>query len=170
MRAIACRGHRATRRRQVIACHSPCRLRKGLAWVTGRAQNPVPHHLPTLRAAGFVSSKSQGKMVLYSLTPSREKLVRAVLAGVSALQGAKVCTYLSAILLFGPVTNALFGWWWPTPSPAWASPRSRPGRTRAVDYEGLMLSVRRLDVAQAEQVHKTDACAEGVFADNCRQD
>jgi divalent metal cation (Fe/Co/Zn/Cd) transporter len=26
-----------------------------------------------------------------------------------------LCTYLSAILLFGLVTNALFGWWWADP-------------------------------------------------------
>jgi hypothetical protein len=37
-----------------------------------------------------VSSKRQGKMVLYSLTPPGKKLVKAVLAGVPAPQGAKV--------------------------------------------------------------------------------
>lgn len=51
-----------------------------LAWITGRAQNLVSHHLRTLRSSELVSSKRRGKMVLYTLTPSGKKLVKAVLA------------------------------------------------------------------------------------------
>jgi DNA-binding transcriptional ArsR family regulator len=51
-----------------------------LAWITGRAQNLVSHHLRTLRFSGIAASKRQGKMVLYSLTSSGRKLVKAVLA------------------------------------------------------------------------------------------
>jgi ArsR family transcriptional regulator, lead/cadmium/zinc/bismuth-responsive transcriptional repressor len=52
-----------------------------LAWITGRAQNLVSHHLRTLRSSGIAASKRQGRMVLYSLTSSGRKLVEAVLAG-----------------------------------------------------------------------------------------
>jgi hypothetical protein len=34
------------------------------------------------------------------------------------------CTYISGVLLLGLVANALFGWWWPIPSPVCASRRS----------------------------------------------
>jgi ArsR family transcriptional regulator, lead/cadmium/zinc/bismuth-responsive transcriptional repressor len=59
-----------------------------LAWISGRAQNLVSHHLRTLRAAGIVSSQRRGKMVLYRLTPSGKKLVRSVLSTASAPQKA----------------------------------------------------------------------------------
>ncbi len=39
-----------------------------LAWITGRAENLVGHHLRTLRDAGLASSRRQGKVVFYSLT------------------------------------------------------------------------------------------------------
>jgi DNA-binding transcriptional ArsR family regulator len=39
-----------------------------LAWVSERAENLVSHHLRVLRAAGLVSSRRDGKMVMYSLT------------------------------------------------------------------------------------------------------
>ena len=39
-----------------------------LAWITGRAENLVGHHLRTLRNAGLASSRREGKVVFYSLT------------------------------------------------------------------------------------------------------
>ena len=50
-----------------------------LAWVAERAQNLVSHHLRRLRADGLVSSRRDGKMVLYSLTDSGRTLLAAVL-------------------------------------------------------------------------------------------
>lgn len=39
-----------------------------LAWIAGRAENLVGHHLRTLRDAGLASSRREGKIVFYSLT------------------------------------------------------------------------------------------------------
>jgi DNA-binding transcriptional ArsR family regulator len=39
-----------------------------VAWVSGRAENLVSHHLRQLRAAGLVTSRRDGKMVLYAMT------------------------------------------------------------------------------------------------------
>ncbi|MGH2862213.1 MAG: ArsR/SmtB family transcription factor [Solirubrobacteraceae bacterium] len=39
-----------------------------LAWITGRAENLVGHHLRTLRDAGLAGSRRDGKIVFYSLT------------------------------------------------------------------------------------------------------
>lgn len=41
-----------------------------LAWIAGRAENLVSHHLRALRGEGLVSSRRDGKMVLYSVTES----------------------------------------------------------------------------------------------------
>jgi DNA-binding transcriptional ArsR family regulator len=49
-----------------------------LAWVSGRAENLVSHHLRSLRAAGVVDSRRDGKMVLYALTGRGRALVAAV--------------------------------------------------------------------------------------------
>lgn len=56
-----------------------------LAWITGRADNLVSHHLRALRTAGLASSRRDGKMVLYRLTAAGTALVDALLAlsGVS---------------------------------------------------------------------------------------
>ena len=50
-------------------------LRKGvelcvcdLAWITGRAENLVGHHLRTLRTAGLANSRREHKIVFYTLT------------------------------------------------------------------------------------------------------
>lgn len=51
-----------------------------LAWIVERAQNLVSHHVRALRAAGLVTSRREGKMVMYRLTGAGESLVRAVLA------------------------------------------------------------------------------------------
>jgi ArsR family transcriptional regulator, lead/cadmium/zinc/bismuth-responsive transcriptional repressor len=50
-----------------------------LAWISGRAQNLVSHHLRVLRSHGLVSSKRDGKMVMYSLTMTGLALLGAVL-------------------------------------------------------------------------------------------
>jgi ArsR family transcriptional regulator, lead/cadmium/zinc/bismuth-responsive transcriptional repressor len=50
-----------------------------LAWISGRAQNLVSHHLRVLRSHGLVSSRRDGKMVMYSLTGTGLTLLGAVL-------------------------------------------------------------------------------------------
>src|SRR4051812_29954587 len=55
-----------------------------LAWVTGRAENLVSHHVRVLRGAGLVSSRRKGKMVLYQLTELGSALLASVLAPAAA--------------------------------------------------------------------------------------
>lgn len=50
-----------------------------LAWISGRSQNLVSHHLRTLRSHGLVDSRRVAKMVMYSLTESGRALLEAVL-------------------------------------------------------------------------------------------
>jgi ArsR family transcriptional regulator, lead/cadmium/zinc/bismuth-responsive transcriptional repressor len=50
-----------------------------LAWIVGRPQNLVSHHLRALRSHGLVSSERDGKMVMYSLTHEGRALLAAVL-------------------------------------------------------------------------------------------
>ena len=50
-----------------------------LAWIMERSQNLVSHHLRTLRAAGLVRSRREGKMVMYALTEEGGALLEAVL-------------------------------------------------------------------------------------------
>lgn len=50
-----------------------------LSWVCERSQNLVSHHVRTLRAAGLVSSRRDGKMVMYDLTADGLALLEAVL-------------------------------------------------------------------------------------------
>lgn len=50
-----------------------------LAWVAGRAENLISHHLRALRSAGLVTSRRDGKMVLYRLTKLGRGLVATVL-------------------------------------------------------------------------------------------
>ena len=49
-----------------------------LAWVAERAENLVSHHLRALRSAGLVSSRRDGKMVLYSFSPAGRALLAAL--------------------------------------------------------------------------------------------
>jgi DNA-binding transcriptional ArsR family regulator len=55
-----------------------------LAWVSGKAQNLVSHHLRALKAAGLASSRREGKIVFYSLTEEGNRLY-CLLAGEPAL-------------------------------------------------------------------------------------
>lgn len=50
-----------------------------LSWISERAPNLVSHHLRVLRTAGLVSSRREGKLVIYRLTADGRALVRAVL-------------------------------------------------------------------------------------------
>lgn len=51
-----------------------------LAWITERAENLVSHHLRALRAASLVAFRRDGKMALYSLTPSGHVLLDTLAA------------------------------------------------------------------------------------------
>jgi DNA-binding transcriptional ArsR family regulator len=55
-----------------------------LAWIAERPQSLVSHHLRILRAAGLVSSRRDGKMVMYTLTDKGWALLAAVLAPEAA--------------------------------------------------------------------------------------
>jgi DNA-binding transcriptional ArsR family regulator len=50
-----------------------------LSWIAGRSQNLVSHHLRQLRSHGLVTSRRDGKMVMYSLTRVGASLLEAVL-------------------------------------------------------------------------------------------
>jgi DNA-binding transcriptional ArsR family regulator len=49
-----------------------------LAWITGRAENLISHHVRVLRGAGVAASRRQGKMVLYRLTEPGVALLERV--------------------------------------------------------------------------------------------
>jgi DNA-binding transcriptional ArsR family regulator len=51
-----------------------------LAWITGRAENLVGHHLRTLRTAGLARSRREHKIVFYALTELGTRLLDAHLA------------------------------------------------------------------------------------------
>ena len=46
-----------------------------LAWVAERAENLVSHHLRVLRSAALVSSRREGKMVMYASTGAGRALL-----------------------------------------------------------------------------------------------
>ena len=48
-----------------------------LAWITGRAENLVSHHLRTLRAHGLATSRREHKIVFYALTDLGTRLLDA---------------------------------------------------------------------------------------------
>jgi ArsR family transcriptional regulator, lead/cadmium/zinc/bismuth-responsive transcriptional repressor len=50
-----------------------------LAWVLGRAQNLVSHHLKVLREAGVVDSRREGKTVFFGLSDAGRQLLARVL-------------------------------------------------------------------------------------------
>jgi DNA-binding transcriptional ArsR family regulator len=49
-----------------------------LAWISGRSQNLVSHHLRLLRSEGIVGSRRDGKLVMYSLTGEGAALLSAI--------------------------------------------------------------------------------------------
>jgi DNA-binding transcriptional ArsR family regulator len=51
-----------------------------LSWISGRSQNLVSHHLRALRDRGLVRSRRDGKLVMYSLTPTGLSLLAVVVA------------------------------------------------------------------------------------------
>jgi DNA-binding transcriptional ArsR family regulator len=55
-----------------------------LAWIAGKAENLVGHHLRTLRTAGLADSRRDGKIVFYALTPQGRALLDAHLAASEA--------------------------------------------------------------------------------------
>ena len=55
-----------------------------LAFVAGRQDKIVSHHLRQLRAAGLARSRKDGRMVLYSLSDRGECLLAAVTAAAPA--------------------------------------------------------------------------------------
>ena len=50
------------------------------AWIVGRAENLVSHHLRVLRAEGLATGRREGKMVMYSATADCRALLPAVQA------------------------------------------------------------------------------------------
>jgi DNA-binding transcriptional ArsR family regulator len=50
-----------------------------LSWVVERSQNLVSHHLRTLRSAGMVQLRRDGKLAMYELTDVGRALLDAVL-------------------------------------------------------------------------------------------
>jgi len=51
-----------------------------LAWIVGRDERLVSHHVRLLKAAGLARSERDGKMVMYELTERGSALVDAVAA------------------------------------------------------------------------------------------
>jgi DNA-binding transcriptional ArsR family regulator len=50
-----------------------------LAWVAERSDALVSHHLRVLREASLVTSRRDGKMVLYSLTAAGSSILKSIL-------------------------------------------------------------------------------------------
>jgi len=57
-----------------------------LSWVAERSQNLVSHHLRQLKAAGLVTSRREGKMVLYRLSEPGRALLDSVLSPARAVR------------------------------------------------------------------------------------
>jgi DNA-binding transcriptional ArsR family regulator len=55
-----------------------------LAWITGRAENLVSHHLRTLRTIGLATSRREHKIVFYALTELGTRLLDAHLTPTAA--------------------------------------------------------------------------------------
>jgi DNA-binding transcriptional ArsR family regulator len=55
-----------------------------LAWIAERSEKLVSHHVRFLRASGLVTSRRDGKMVMYSMTATGQALVAAVAEEVPA--------------------------------------------------------------------------------------
>jgi ArsR family transcriptional regulator, lead/cadmium/zinc/bismuth-responsive transcriptional repressor len=59
-----------------------------LAWISGRPQNLVSHHLRALKQEGLATSRREGKIVFYSLTDVGVQLLDRVLEAAAASQVA----------------------------------------------------------------------------------
>jgi DNA-binding transcriptional ArsR family regulator len=57
-----------------------------MAWIVGRSQTLISHHLRTLREAELAESRREGKLVLYRLTDEGRRLVAAVLEQEDAVR------------------------------------------------------------------------------------
>ena len=57
-----------------------------LSWIAERAANLVSHHLRLMRAEGVVTSRREGKLVIYSLTSEGRELARTVLGRAAEVQ------------------------------------------------------------------------------------
>ncbi len=57
-----------------------------LAWVAERSENLVSHHLRVLRGAGIVTSRREGKMVMYAVTAAGRRLLDAVCVETRAMR------------------------------------------------------------------------------------
>ena len=51
-----------------------------VAWIVGRDEKLVSHHVRALRAAGLARSEREGRMVMYTLTGTGRALLHAVTA------------------------------------------------------------------------------------------
>jgi DNA-binding transcriptional ArsR family regulator len=51
-----------------------------VAWIVGRDEKLVSHHVRALRAAGLARSEREGRMVMYTLTDTGRALLGAVTA------------------------------------------------------------------------------------------
>ena len=60
-----------------------------LSWISQRKQALVSHHLRALRSEGMVSSRREGKLVMYSLTDEGLSLLGVVL-GERTLREAEI--------------------------------------------------------------------------------
>lgn len=49
-----------------------------LSWIVRRPEKIVSHHLRKMRAAGVVGSRRDGRMVMYALTETGDRLLAAV--------------------------------------------------------------------------------------------
>lgn len=58
-----------------------------LAWIVGRDEKLVSHHLRLLRTAGLTTSARDGKMVIYELTRLGARLVDSVTVPERATHG-----------------------------------------------------------------------------------
>lgn len=56
-----------------------------LSWIVRRPEKTVSHHLRKMRAAGVVGSRRDGRMVMYALTETGDRLLSALVpSGVPA--------------------------------------------------------------------------------------
>jgi DNA-binding transcriptional ArsR family regulator len=60
-----------------------------MAWVVGVPQNLVSHHLRQLKVAGMVSSRRNGRLVMYRLT-ERGRMLTAAVMGIVAEEPDRV--------------------------------------------------------------------------------